>query len=138
MPIFDAAVSFLNSPAGILFYYLVLLLTLEAAVGLCWGEWRRSRNARYRHFALGFGGILLAKLLVAAGEGLSRLGLLPAPVSPAVFPPLSSAVETAAIIFLCWAFLPSEFKVRRARLGLLGGSLVVTAGLYIASAIRGP
>jgi len=134
MPIFESAVSFLGSPTGVLLYYLVLLFTLEAAIGLCWGEWRRSRNTRYRHFALGFGGLLVAKLLVAAGKGLSLLGLLPDPTFLALFPPLSSAIETAAVVLLCWAFLPSEFKVRRSRYGFLWGSLILTVGLYLVTA----
>ncbi len=133
MPILESAVSFLSSPTGILLYYLVLLLTLEVTIGLCWGEWRRSRNTRYRHLLLGFGGLLAAKLLVAFGEGLRLLHWLPAPAFSLLFPPLSQAIETAGIVFLCWAFLPSEFKVRRTRYVLLWGSLGVTAGLYVIS-----
>mgnify|MGYP000207692056 CR=1 FL=1 len=130
MPIFESVVSFLSSPTGILLYYLILLFTLEIALGLCWGEWQRARNTRYRHLLLGFGGVLMAKLLVAGGEGLRLLNLSP-DGAYFLFPPLAQALETVALVFLCWAFLPSMFKVRRTRYGLLWGSLGVTAALYL-------
>ena len=110
-PLFEVS-RILGSPLGSLVYHLLLLLAVEAVLGMAWEEWRRTRRAPAQRLLLGFGGLLLVRLgyviaaLVATTDQVDRAALLP---------PLERFADTASLALLAWALAPAPQDNRQAR-----------------------
>ena len=110
-PLFEVS-RILGSPLGSLVYHLLLLLAIEAVLGMAWEEWRRTRRAPAQRLLLGFGGLLLVRLgyviaaLVATTDQVDRAALLP---------PLERFADTASLALLAWALASAPQDNRQAR-----------------------
>ena len=73
----------LSTPRGSLVYHLLLLLTVEAKLGVAWEKWRRPRRGQARRLLVAVGGPVLVWLiyvgagLMAAAGWIDRASLLP-------------------------------------------------------------
>jgi signal transduction histidine kinase/GAF domain-containing protein len=113
---------------GSLFYHLLTLLVLQAALVIALDHWRRGANdPATRRLALAAAGILATRLLMIV-LGLFGLPGMPAPqaFSPtAVAAPLERAADTIATLLLLWALLTPRERWGTADL-LLGIALGFT------------
>ena len=104
MRVFLEVSEILSSPLGSLVYHLLLLLAIEAVLGMAWEEWRRTRRAPAQRLLIGFGGLLLVRLayvvaaLLAMAGWADRITLLP---------PLERFADTAslALLAIAWPFM---------------------------------
>ena len=108
-------INLLSVGPGTFAYHLLVLLTLEAMVGIAFIEWRYTRNPDQYRTLWAFGGLLALRALLLLGE----------PLGPAVIAPLISGMETAGLALLGWAFLAPSLN-RRAGGRYLAGGLGVT------------
>ncbi len=110
MSILEAASSIIGSPLGSLIYFLVLLLAVEAALFVAWGEWRRTRSEPAKRLCLALGGLLLVRLPLIVVGVMAALGWVEA---SALLPPLERFADTASIGLLGWAFMPPARRAVR-------------------------
>lgn len=114
------------SPLGSLVYHFLLLLTIEAALMMAWGEWRRGRQETRHRLSLAMGGLLLVRLPYLAIAALA----LPGWVDPALWgPPLERLADTASIGLLGWAFMPSSKPGARTWDLVFGANLLALLGV---------
>ena len=134
MRVFLEVSEILSSPLGSLVYHLLLLLAIEAVLGMAWEEWRRTRRAPAQRLLIGFGGLVLVRLayvvaaLVAMAGWVDRIALLP---------PLERFADTASLALLAWALAPAPTANRLARIWdvLLVANLVTAVGACVASVL---
>lgn len=120
------------SPGGMV-YYLVLLFSIWAMVGLALSRW--SREERHGFVArllvasaiMSFARLLFFVLALVdrqSGMYLVRLG-----------PPLERLIDTVSLILICWAFVIRP-QQRTASQVFLGVALFLAGGLYAIAAIQ--
>jgi two-component system sensor histidine kinase VicK len=100
----------LGSPLGSLVYHLLLLLAIEAVLGMAWDEWRRARRGPAQRLLIGFGGMALVRLGYIVAALLAMAGLAD---RTTLLPPLERFADTASLAFLAWALarVPHAAKV---------------------------
>ncbi|MEE8392259.1 MAG: GAF domain-containing protein, partial [Anaerolineae bacterium] len=129
-------IELITVPPGDVVYHLVTLFAIQLILGVAFGHWNRNRRdvAANRLFVVGIGFVLARTLLMFIAV-LARVGLLSPNV---VLPPLERFLDLATLLLAAWTFLP--ILARHSRLGvtLLIFSLVITAGIYVAFAVRWP
>jgi len=108
---------FLGSPAVSLAYYLFILLSIEASLGIAWGQWRRTDSFRAYRLIIAFGGLtvfwVLFLLLLAAGSIWSI-------DTDRLVPPFERVVAIGSLGCLLWGFTP-YFRERQ----FVGNTLAV-------------
>jgi signal transduction histidine kinase len=115
-----------STPLGNLVYHLLLLLAIEAALAMAWGEWRRDPRERSQRLLFAFVGITLVRVLYVVAALVVRAGWL----SPEVLlPPLERFVDTVSIGFLGWAFMSSTRGGARSWDLVFGANLVLGVGV---------
>lgn len=110
-----ALVNLLSTGPGVFVYHLLILLVLEALVGITLVEWRRAHNPDQRRFLWVFGGLVGMHVLLLHGE----------PLGPAIIAPLLNGIELTSLTLMGWAFLAP--LSRRASRGYLLSGLGVAA-----------
>jgi signal transduction histidine kinase/GAF domain-containing protein len=96
MEILSEASKIISSPLGSLVYHLLLLLAVEAALAMAWGEWHRAQREQAKRLFFAVGGLILVRVPYLVGALLA----------PDWLPPLERFVDTASIALLGWAFMP--------------------------------
>jgi signal transduction histidine kinase len=92
-----------GTPLGNLVYHLVLLLSVEAALAMTLGEWRRAHREDTQRLLVATVGLVLLRVCYIAAAVVAIVGW----VTPEnLLPPLERFVDTASIILLVWAFMP--------------------------------
>ena len=134
MSFLQALIELITVPPGDMVYHLVTLFAIQIILGMAVGHWNRNRRdwtaIRLLVVAAGF---FLASILLMFVGGLDRIGWL----SPnRIFPPLERFLTLATRLLAAWAFLSILVRQPRLGMGLLIASLVITACIYIAFAIR--
>ena len=105
----------LGTGPGVLVYHLLILLTLEAMVGIALVEWQRTHNSDRHRILWVFGGLLVIHALLIISE----------PLAPSIAAPIFRGIELASLTLLGWAFqLP--FLSRRASRRYLFSGLGIT------------
>ncbi|RLC91299.1 MAG: hypothetical protein DRI79_03220 [Chloroflexi bacterium] len=104
-------INLLSVSPGTFVYHTLILLALEAMVGIALIEWRHTRNPDYRRILWAFAGLLALRIPLLLGE----------PLGPAIVAPLISGMEVASLVLLGWAFLTPVLGRRAGRLHLLCG-----------------
>jgi signal transduction histidine kinase/GAF domain-containing protein len=123
MSVLSEVSKILGTSLGGLVYHLLLLLAVESALAISWGEWRRVRSEPAKRLCLAMGGLILVRLpyiisaLVALAGWGSRAALLP---------PLERFADTASIGLLAWAFMPPVKRGERIWDWVFGINLVLT------------
>ena len=117
-----------SPPAGFL-YHLILLLCIEAGLGMAVHHWRHSpAESRARRLALAFGGLLFIRLILV-GIALLRLD---APLFFTLWPPLERLCSFLSLLIIAWAFvLPVCPWPDRAHRWILCGGVALILGLYV-------
>jgi|GEM_PF-917715 len=90
----------LGSPLGSLVYHLLLLLAIEAVLGMAWDEWRRARRGPAQRLLIGFGGMALVRLGYIVAALLAMAGWAD---RTTLLPPLERFADTASLALLAWA-----------------------------------
>lgn len=108
LDIFQQAVALLTQPPGDLVYHLIVLFTIEAALGLSIVRARRSGWAqRLRAIAVAAAVLLLLRLTLMIVALLALQGIPPdVPLNTALTPPLERAIDLISLGFLAWATVP--------------------------------
>lgn len=85
----------LSTGPGTFVYHLLILLALEAAAGIAWVEYRRTRNPDQRRFLIAFIALLILRvpLLILGPQGNNLL-------APLLYP-----LDVASMVLMSWAFL---------------------------------
>lgn len=123
MAVVREASKILNTTQGSLVYYLLVFWAVVAALGMAWGEWRRTRNEQTQRLVLAMGGLVLVRAvyaLIALVASIAQLDGL------TLLPPVERFVDTASIALLAWAFLPSPRHGLRTWDWVLGANLALS------------
>ena len=118
----------LSTGPGSSVYHFLILLALEAAVGIAFTEYRHTRNPDQRRLLWSFAVLVLLRVPLLIGGALGD----------ALLAPLLYALEVISLTLVAWAFLAPFLGRRGARLFLFGnlvGALGVTL-LFIPSWYR--
>lgn len=117
----------LSPPAGFV-YHLILLLSVEAGLGMAVHHWRRYPTERWaRRQVLAFSGLLGMRIMMVC------LALLPANAQLllARWPPPERLCSTLSLLVIVWAFvLPALSWPVQAQRWFLGSGLMATLGAY--------
>jgi hypothetical protein len=116
----------LASPLGSFTYHFLLLLALEAALGMAWGEWQRARRQDTWRLLLVMVGLTLVRLPYIGAALAATAGWI-APES--LLPPLERFADTASIGLLGWAFVSPSGRGGRFWDFLFGANLVMAIGV---------
>lgn len=116
----DGLAILLGTAPGSLVYHLIVLLALEAALGISITEYRHTRNPDQRRMAWAFAlaAVLRGALLLASVWEDPLAG------------PVRSALELLGLAFIGWAFVAAVIGRRAA--GLFLGVNLIAAGLALA------
>ncbi|MGQ9600189.1 MAG: GAF domain-containing sensor histidine kinase [Anaerolineae bacterium] len=126
MDMFTEIGTIIASPLGSLVYHFLLLLTIEAALLMVWGEWRRARQEARQRLSFAMGGLLLVRLPYLAVAALAFTGW----VDPTMWgPPLEHVADAASIGLLGWAFMPSSKQGVRIWDLVFGANLLALLGV---------
>ncbi|MBN1136768.1 MAG: GAF domain-containing protein [Anaerolineae bacterium] len=132
----------LSSPLGSLVYHLLLLLTIEAVLGMAWEEWRRTRRGLAQRLFISFGGMVLVRLGYVVAALLAMAGWADRTM---LLPPLERFADTASLALIAWALIPAASLTRsqrgahaatrwpRTRNLLLAANLILALAACIAS-----
>lgn len=122
-------IELLSEPPGSFIYHIITLFALQVVFAISYSRWRRQREDEYaRNMSWAAGAIFLGRLiLLIAGLSLSRN---PA-AAASILPPLEQAINTASILLLVWALIPSMARHPRALDILLIILLVLTGVMYL-------
>lgn len=121
----------LSRPPGGLVYHLITLFTIEASLGMAWGQWRRVPHQRLSRLIIALGGLLLARGVLIVLALLAQTRFL---TFVTLAPPLERFSDTMAVILLCWAFvLPAlRLDVKVSSVFLLANlSVAIAMGLFL-------
>jgi signal transduction histidine kinase/GAF domain-containing protein len=121
-----------NSTLGNVVYYLLLLLAIEAAFGIAWGEQRRVQRDQVKRLVLALGGITAVRGVYIAAALVASSGWVD---SQALLPPLERFADTASIGLLGWALMPFAKRGTRIWDLVFGINLVLAVGACIAFTI---
>ncbi len=122
MDLLEQTAHWISEGPGAFFYHFFLLLTLSAAFGLAWVEWRRQRDRSIHPMVIGLGIILAARLLLLIAAALSSAGLIPHHV---LLPPVERMVDTVSLALIGWAFLPPRHPRRSLWTPILLGAMAL-------------
>ncbi len=128
MWVLSKAGEILSSPLGSLVYHLLLLLAVQAALGMAWGEWRRARHEQARRLLLAMAGLTVVRASYLIAALIASAGWVP---SWALLPPVERFADTASLVFLGWAFTPPVQRRTRAWNLVLSANLLLAIGACI-------
>lgn len=118
----------LSSPLGSLVYHALLLLAVQAGLGMAWGEWKRARHSGARRLLVAFTGLIAARALYIAAGLIASAGW----ADPGVLlPPFERFADTASIALLGWAFMPPARRGARFWDLIIGANLLAAVGACI-------
>ena len=132
MSILETASSIIGSPLGSLIYHLVVLLAVEAALFVAWGEWRRTRSDSAKRLCLALAGLLVVRLPLIIVGLIAAVGWVE---TSALLPPLERFADTASIGLLGWAFMPPAQRGARSWDWAFGLNLLATIVVGIVFAV---
>ena len=84
-------------------YYLFIFFSIEAALAIAWGQWRRSDSFRARRLTIAYLGLTALRLGLLA---LVLFGLRSSRIEAAWIPPFERVLAIASLGFVIWAFTP--------------------------------
>ena len=97
----------LASPQGRLVYHLLLLLMVEAALAMAWGEWRRARRGQAQRLVVAMVGLTVVRVVYLLAALLVSLNWVEGWV---LLPPLEQFADTASIVLLGWAAVYVQWR----------------------------
>jgi signal transduction histidine kinase/uncharacterized coiled-coil protein SlyX len=115
-------------PLGSTFYHLLLLLALDAALAMAWGEWQRARRERAQRLLVSMAGLVLVRMAYVVASLVASNGWAD---PPTLLPPLERLVDTASVCLLGWALMPPARRGRRLWDVVFGANLLVAIGVSI-------
>jgi len=121
---------FMSDPLGSLVYHLLLLLVVQAALAMAWGEWHRARQVQAQRLLVAMIGIALVNLSYLVAALIARANWVDAVI---LLPPYERFANTVSIAFLAWAFAPSTKVGTRLWNVALGVNLVLAIGALAVS-----
>jgi hypothetical protein len=101
MTILENVGNMLGSSLGSFLYHLLLLLAVEAALAMAWGEWRRARDEQARRLLVAMAGLAAARVLYIV---VALLALV-SQAALRCLPPVERLADTASICLLAWGWL---------------------------------
>jgi signal transduction histidine kinase len=132
MSVLVEASKIFSSSLGSVVYYLLLLLAVEAALGIAWGEQKRAPRDESRRLVLALAGLTLVRVVYAVAVLMAYARSTDA---DALLPPLERFADTASMGLLGWALMPPLKSRERAWDLMFGANLVATVGAGIAFTI---
>jgi two-component system phosphate regulon sensor histidine kinase PhoR len=128
MGVLTEASKIISSPIGGLLYHLLLLLAVEAALAMAWGEWRRARREQAKRLLLAMVGLILVRVPYVAAAFVAWTGWVD---QVALLPPLERFADTASIGLLGWAFMPPPKRGVRTWDFAFGANLLATVAVCV-------
>jgi signal transduction histidine kinase/GAF domain-containing protein len=119
----------MSLPLGHLVYHLLLLIAVEAALGMVYGEWRRARQEQSQRLLLALLGLTLVRVSYVLAALVAALG---SATPETLLPPLERFADTASIALLGWAFVPVSRPKLRAWDFVFGVNLVLAIASCLA------
>lgn len=101
----------LSTPLGSMGYYVLLLLAVEAILGMAFEEWRRVRRGEAQRLLAAAGGLVVIRFVYVVGGLICLTGWLD---RAALLPPLERIADIASLAVLAWALLPPPSGRRQA------------------------
>jgi len=123
-----AVLAIVSSPQWAFVYNLILLLAIQAALGIAYGDWRRTRRPAARRMALFLTVILLLRLIPLLIAALSTTN---ASQIAAIFPVLERLLNALSILLLAGACIVTRHAgdARPALLLWAGIALIIAVGV---------
>ena len=132
MSVLSEVSNILSSSLGSLVYHLLLLLAVQAALGITLGERRRGRREQAQRLLLAMIGLTAVRLVYVGAAFVASSGW----VRPeALLPPLERFADTASIALLGWASMPPAKGSVRAWDLVFGSNLALAIGACAVFAI---
>ncbi len=107
-------------------YHVLLLLAVEAALGLAWANWQRARRDDAWRLPVIMIGLTVVRLPYIGAALISSTRWI---TPESLLPPLERFADTASICLLAWAFVAPARSARR------GWDLVLGVNLLLAVAV---
>jgi signal transduction histidine kinase len=123
MPVLLQVTQIMSELIGSLVYHLLLLLAVQAALAMAWGEWQRERQGQAQRLFVAMAGITVVNLGYVAAALITRADLAEAVT---LLPPFGGFATTVSMALLAWAFVPP------ANARLAGWHLALIANLVLA------
>jgi signal transduction histidine kinase len=131
MSVFLDILNLLTSSPGAMVYYLALLLSVWAIVGLALSRWSRGERHALVPRLLAAGALIsfsrFVPIVIALLDRQNGAYLVP------IGPPLERFVDTLSALLICWAFVVPSRKRTFGR-AFLGSTALFTIGLYVITA----
>lgn len=125
--------SYLSQSPNSIVYHIVMLLALQATLGLAWWQARRHRQDAFaRRLAWAAGLILLTKLGIVVAY-FATSGLVEA---VALLPPLERATDALAVALLVWALAPRARNLPFLNTALLLILVIVISIVFVAFTVQ--
>jgi PAS domain S-box-containing protein len=105
MSFISPIIDLFTQPQSTFMYHLLILLIINAALGMALLEWRRTRQRKAFNILIGFAGLLLMRVILMAVDVLARSGILASSTAITMVPPLERLLAVVGTGLLCWAFL---------------------------------
>ena len=123
---FNATLALLTSFPGNLVYHLILAFSAAGAFQAATNLWRSSGFPQGRRMVIGLGLLLLARLILFVGAGLTSKGIIDAHN----LIPLDRAITALSLIVIIWLWaFPEPLRASDASMGLLA-LLTVAAAVF--------
>jgi len=90
-------------------YNVVILMAIEATLGIAYMYWRRAKGDQSRRLVRGASALLLVRLAPLALSVLSNMNAIDAGVA---MPPLERAVDVISLAIIAWTFIPAGGSLR--------------------------
>ncbi len=110
-----------------LVYYLLLLLFVEAVLGMVWGELRQTQRDQTQRMVFAASGLVLVRVLYLVAVLVASAGWVESWV---LLPPFERYVDAASICLLGWAFMPLSRRGVRTWDAIFGVILVALTGIF--------
>lgn len=103
---FEQILDLVGQPPGSLVYHFIVLFAVEAAFGICVGQWMRKRDTSTARLTIGVGVVLLGRILLLLAALAAFIGYLPRNI---LLPPVERTADTLTILALAWAFYTMDY-----------------------------
>ena len=98
-PFYQQLSNILTTPPGSLAYHLVIIFSIVWALQAALSRWGGDQQARVKRMLLGFGLLLIARLVLFLVAGIAGQGLGSAEI---LLPPADRAVSSTSLIIIIW------------------------------------
>lgn len=103
---FEEILGLVGQPPGSLVYHFIVLFAVEAAFGICVGQWMRKPDTSTARLTIGVFVVLLGRVLLLLAAVAVFTGYLPRNI---LLPVVERGADTLTILALAWAFYTMDY-----------------------------